>query len=662
MKHYRYIWIILVAIAFAACKKDEPAPIASVEIDDVTIKTSYREAEISWSVASNATVSEVVAEYALDSTFSKYEQAKMSLVNPKSDDHLYSVSLKSLAEGTQYFLRCRALNKINSHTSAPRAFKTMAYHKPEVKTDTVDNITVSTAVLHATLVDWGSDSIPQVGFCVATHANVSIDDSCYVYSHSTIDDTVAYTITLNNLTDDVTYYVRAYAKNNKGVSYGEEIQFTTTAHKLPIVLTSNVTDISYTTATCGGNVTSEGDLIVSERGICYATVHNPTTEDNKVVSGNGIGSFVCSLINLTNSTTYYVRAYAINAKGTAYGEELVFKTLTPAIIYYTSDSKLSETTSTLSKGIHINAFGSTSITLHTFNEGIGTIVFDTQLTSIGDWAFYGCESLTSIEIPNSVINIGGEAFQDCRGLTSLSIPNSVTSIGEWAFSRTGLTSITIPNSVSSIGVAIFDACKDLKSIVVESDNPIYDSRNNCNAIIKTSTNSLICACLNTIIPNSITSIDDYAFSGTSIISLNIPNSVTSIGNFAFYKCIGLTSLTIPNSVASVGVSAFRDCSYIISVSMGNNVTSIGDFAFCNCISLASISLPNSVINIGAGAFNTCTGLSYIVCEATTPPHCGLGVFYLVPRTTPVYVPDASISAYQAASGWSDFTNIQPINE
>lgn len=165
-------------------------------------------------------------------------------------------------------------------------------------------------------------------------------------------------------------------------------------------------------------------------------------------------------------------------------------------------------------------------------------------------------------IPNSVGYIDAHAFADCNGLTSIDIPNSVTSIGEWAFSDcTSIVSITIPENVTRIGHSAFSGCAGLTRIIVENGNTKYDSRNNCNAIIETDSDTLVLGCKQTIIPNNIISIGSGAFYGCSgLKSLIIPKSITSIGSFAFSCCFGLDSIEIPQNVKSIGKYAFEGCS------------------------------------------------------------------------------------------------------
>ena len=304
----------------------------------------------------------------------------------------------------------------------------------------------------------------------------------------------------------------------------------------------------------------------------------------------------------------------------------------------------------------------TSIGDYAFHSctGLTSVTIPNSVTSIGGNAFEGCTGLTSVTIPNSVTSIGDSAFSGCTGLTSVTIPNSVTSIGDYAFfDCEGLTSVTIPNSVTSIGSSAFSACYSLASIIVEQGNTMYDSRDNCNAIIETSTNELISGCNNTVIPNSVTSIGDYAFADcTGLTSVTIPNSVTSIGDGAFRFCYGLTSVTIPNSVTSIGPSAFFDCEGLTSVTIPNSVTSIGDYAFYFCTGLTSVIIPNSVTSIGNSTFSGCTGLTTLTMESDVPLSIEQYTFDGVDKSTcTLYVPYGSKSAYESAEYWSEFVNI-----
>ena len=247
-----------------------------------------------------------------------------------------------------------------------------------------------------------------------------------------------------------------------------------------------------------------------------------------------------------------------------------------------------------------NVFGAT-ITSNTYENGKGIIKFDGPVTSIGPDAFWYCSTLNGITIPNSVTSIGPYAFADCPNLTDIAIPNAVGSIENFAFARTGLTSITIPSSVTSIAMTAFQSCPNLTTMSVEQGNTVYDSRNNCNAIIETETNTLISGCKNSVIPFGVTSIGGAAFRNCTLASITIPNSVTTIGISAFQSCKALTSIEIPNSVTAIERYAFRDCTaleYIIFMpdtppSCSSSV--LLDW-FKDCSKLSSIYVPEEVVN------------------------------------------------------------------
>ena len=249
---------------------------------------------------------------------------------------------------------------------------------------------------------------------------------------------------------------------------------------------------------------------------------------------------------------------------------------------------------------------------------------------IGDSAFQGCESLTSINIPNSVTTIENGAFSGCSSLTSINIPNSVTTIGDFAFNGCeSLTSINIPNSVTTIGNWAFANCESLTSITIPSSvvtiigNPFMLWHGNLNneskAFIyednvlfnknKTTLIAYRAKETNYTIPNSVTTIGIWAFNCCkSLTSINIPNSVTTIGNKAFNGCESLTSINIPNGVTTIGEHAFAHCYSLASINISNSVTAIGIWAFGVCKSLTSINIPNSVTTIGERAFRECINL------------------------------------------------------
>ncbi len=217
--------------------------------------------------------------------------------------------------------------------------------------------------------------------------------------------------------------------------------------------------------------------------------------------------------------------------------------------------------------------------------------------NIGYSAFYGCTGLTSLTIPDSVSAIGDSAFYGCTGLTSLTIPDSVSSIDGFAFyGCTGLTSLTIPHSVSFIGNSAFSACSNIESLDLGSVQSIGDEAfRGC-----TSLTSLT-------IPDSVSTIGGSAFSGcNNIESLNL-GSVQSIGISAFSGCIGITSLDL-GSVSDIGSSAFEGCTRLTTVTIPDGVSAVNDFTFSGCSNIKSLDL-GSVTSIGSSAFYGCTGLT-----------------------------------------------------
>ena len=207
-----------------------------------------------------------------------------------------------------------------------------------------------------------------------------------------------------------------------------------------------------------------------------------------------------------------------------------------------------------------------------YGYAITTVIINNGVTSIGNYAFFYCDSLTNITIPSSITDIGYNAFSGCRSLTNITIPNGVTCIGDGAFSNcNGLTDIAIPDSVIGIDSYAFLGCSSLTSITI---------------------------------PEGVTCIDEGTFSGCSgLTNITIPDGVTSIGDYAFSYCSSLTSVTIGNGVTSIGEEAFRDCNSLIDITIPDSVTNIGHYAFYDCISLAKIDIPDSLTDIGNFSFD-----------------------------------------------------------
>ena len=290
------------------------------------------------------------------------------------------------------------------------------------------------------------------------------------------------------------------------------------------------------------------------------------------------------------------------------------------------------------------------------------INFPNSLKQIGRVAFGHC-ALTKIKLPNSLTSIGDLAFTDCEELNNFIIPNSVTNIGYCAFQncRT-LTSIEIPNSVTSIGESICAGCPNIVSIKVGKDNSVYDSREDCNAIIYKSIpgfpndsieSILIQGCSKTRIPQSVTSIGEHAFEGcTTLTSIELPMGLTSIGDYAFEGCSNLVQMKIPNSVISIGEWAFSGCTGLKNIVIPNSVTYIGSWAFNHCSSLDGIEIPESVRWLGDNfndIFNECSELTHIIMRPIEPPYLdytyGGNIFEGCNKLFVIYVPSGSKEMY-----------------
>ena len=312
----------------------------------------------------------------------------------------------------------------------------------------------------------------------------------------------------------------------------------------------------------------------------------------------------------------------------------------------------------IKNGVGIIPEGTTEIESYAFRDckELTNVTIPSSVTKIGWSAFQGCTGLTSIEIPDSVTEIGDDAFSGCTGLTSITIPDSVTEIGHYAFSRcTGLVSVTLGNSLKTIGYNAFYCCSGLTKIVipasvtecvepfvgcialtsieVDKNNTVYDSRENCNAIIETATNKLISGCSATTIPDSVSEIEGNAFNScTKLTDIVIPASVKKIGNFAFAGCTGLTNIIVPKSVKTLGSRVFVNCTNLKSVSILGPVSKIDEIFFIDDPDSIRRSLPHE--NLETITFGT--GIKKIE---------GLSG-YQFPNLKAIYVPAQKVDYYK----------------
>lgn len=308
----------------------------------------------------------------------------------------FSSTLVNLQINTTYYVRAYATNSVGTSYGAQQTFTTNGY--ATLTTNSVSAITSTTATCGGNISSSGGSSITARGVCWSTSTNPTISDS----KTSDATGTGTFTSSITGLSPGTTYYVRAYVSNTAGTQYGSNVSFTTTS-VLPTVTTTAISAITTSTASSGGNVTSDGGATITTRGVCWSTSSTPTISNSKTSDGTGVGAFTSSITGLAANTTYYVRAYATNSVGTAYGSQISFTTSNPTLATIITNSVSSITSYTAScdctitndggsivyeRGICWNTSTNPTINNNAINNGTGIGSFTCPITGFASNTTY----------------------------------------------------------------------------------------------------------------------------------------------------------------------------------------------------------------------------------------------------------------------------------
>lgn len=359
----------------------------------------------------------------------------------------FTTNITNLLPNTTYYVRAFAQNEIGMSYGSQYSFTTSSA-LAIVTTSTITNITASSATIGGDITSDAGSAITNRGVCYATTSNPTISNS-YVLSGTGMG---SFTSNLTGLLQNTTYYVRAFAINSYGIAYGTQSSFKTYA-EIASLTTTSITNITASSATSGGNITSDGGTTITNRGVCYATTSNPTTSNNFVLSGTGIGSFTSNLSGLVPNTTYYVRAFAINAMGTAYGSQYSFKTsgllanvattnlimVSSTVIYATGNISSDGGSNLTNRGFCYATTTNPTTSNSIVNSNSGTGSFESYIT--------GLKPNTNYYVRAYAINATGTAYGSQMSITTdLGLPTITTTSISY-----GRTTAIIGGNVTSDG-------------------------------------------------------------------------------------------------------------------------------------------------------------------------------------------------------------------
>jgi len=381
-----------------------------------------------------------------------------SKTNDGSGAGTYTSSITGLTAGATYYARAYATNSQGTAYSAQITFTaSLVLSLPTVTTSEATNITSSTATLGGNTVSDGNAAITERGVCISTSPNPTTANK-FPYSTAALG---IFASNFSAMQSGTTYYVRAYAINSKGTAYGNEITFATTiVLSVATVTTANATDITATSATLGGNVTADGNAPVTERGVYFGTTQNTTTQ-NKYSNGAGLGSFNFNFTGMTPNTTYYVRAYAVNSQGMAFGNELSFKTsaLALSLPTVTTAAATNITTTTATLGGTVTADGNAPVTERgiciSASKNPTTLNKYPNGSGLGSYASgaTGLAHSTTYYVRAYAINSVGTAYGEEISFTTVSLPLALPTVTTAAPVNVTSSTATLGGTVTADGNA-----------------------------------------------------------------------------------------------------------------------------------------------------------------------------------------------------------------
>ncbi len=641
MKKLSYILLCGLMLILSACEKDTESANFAPVVTTGSASNIYRMgATLSGSIT--LTETNTAKEYGI--LFSELESmAEYDEYPVKDGSTSYSVLIQNLEPGETYYYCAYASSGYSIAKSQIKSFTTTQSNAPVFNEVILQSKDEKSCAVSVELLDEGGSELLMTGFVWAEAGSGDPTIKSNVVNVEPQGSRMSATI--KGMEPNKTYLVRAYGVNAQGVGYSNSISVTTNTATVPVLSDIIATDSTEVSVIVKSSIVDAGLGDVTKFGFCYSSESKTPTTDHLIVE-NIVGdskNFSANIEGLKPETTYYIRAYAINEKGTGYSETFVYTTPEPTLIEGNEGDVYVAEAGGLNKFVDdTNKYNIVKLKISGYlngddirlirdmagrdidnNETNGRLVdldiSETTIVEGGDYyykivdtgetfytannevgkAMFASTILEKILLPNSIISIGDEGLAGCPNLTTVSIPAKVKSIGSFAFSAsTSLTSIDIPYGITTL----------------------YGTFSGCS----------------------------------SLTTISIPETVTTIDYLAFQACVSLTKITIPDNVTLIGDGAFNLCNSLSEVVFGASsaLTKIGIWAFRNT-AITTVELPAGVTSIDDLAFNGCQSLSEVTSLATTPPTLGGSVFANIASPATLYVPTGCAPTYKA-SDWAQY--------